>query len=192
MKHLSRVLAIVLICGVVWVAGPTSQAATDKPMEKNRMQPDHAPTPYSADEIRQGCPRKRKIVFQVETFGQTVMFQSVIFLTVEQKEVVFEAVTTGSDGKQIGSRKMTTGLWTDLQSHASFPESQTEIRTETITTPAGTFDCWLYEVSDKKSGKTGVMRYWFAKNLPGPPVLYEEVADQKVIYKMSMLKTGME
>lgn len=87
---------------------------------------------------------------------------------------------------------MTTGLWTDLQSHASFPAEQTEIRTAAITTPAGTFECWVYEVSDKKKNPSGIQRYWFAKKLPGPPVVFEEEQGEKVVYKMTMLKTGLE
>lgn len=90
---------------LAWVPGQAALPGADKPPESNRMQPDHAPTPFSAAEIREGCPRKRKIVFQIETFGQTVMFQSLTFLTVEEKEVVFEAVNTGSDGKQMGPEK---------------------------------------------------------------------------------------
>ena len=85
---------------------------------------------------------------------------------------------------------MTTGEWKDLQAHASFPEKQTTIQKESFTVPAGTFDCWRYEVTLEKDGKTNVQRYWFAVNLPGPPICFEETANDRVVYKMTMLKTG--
>lgn len=192
MKKNMKVSELLLLSvWMLWSMGMVLYGA-DMPPASNKMQPDHAPTPFSAEQIQKACPRNRKIVFQMETFGQTVMFQTLTFLSVEESKMVFEAVTTGTDGKQMGPRKMTTGVWSDLQAHASFPAAQTEIRTESITTPAGTFDCWLYVVTDKKNSNALVQRYWFAKKLPGPPVVYEEVQGERVVSKLIMLKTGLE
>jgi hypothetical protein len=166
-------------------------SASDQPIESNRIQPDHAPTPFSAEEIYKGCPQGRKIVFQLETFGKAVMFQSLEFQMVEKDEVVFESITKDAGGKQIGSRKMTVGKWKDLQAHASFLKDETVITTESFTTSAGTFECWLYTISSKTK-KKNVKRLWFAKKLPGPPICYEEKQDGTVIFKMTMLKTGLE
>jgi len=160
------------------------------PPDSNRMKPDYAPTPFSAEEIRKGCPRNRKIVYQVETFGQPVVFQTMTFVTVSQQEVVVENVTKGVDGKRIGSRQMITGKWGDFQAHASFPQAKTMITRESYTVPAGTFDCWRYEVTTEKEGKSNIQRYWFALDMPGPPICFEERLDGKLAYKMTMLKTG--
>ncbi|UCH93220.1 MAG: hypothetical protein JSV88_23460 [Candidatus Aminicenantes bacterium] len=194
-KHLNANLITVLVSfffTAVVFTGLLSGAALDKPPESNRMKPDHAPTPFSAEQIRQGCPRDRKIVFQVEAFGQPVIFQTLTFVSVYEEKVVFESVTTGMDGKQRGAKKMTVGTWKDLQSHASFPGARTKIQSESFTVPAGTFDCWRYEVTLKKGNQTNVQRYWFAKKLPGPPICFEETANGRVAYKMTMLKTGRE
>jgi len=94
------------------------------------------------------------------------------------------------DGKRIGSKQMSTGKWEDFQSHASFPQAQTVIGKESFTVPAGTFDCWRYEVTLAKEGRVNVQRYWFALNLPGPPVCFEESIDGKLAFKMTMLKPG--
>jgi hypothetical protein len=184
--------AVLLLVVVMLMVFPVQIVGVEavRPPEANRMQPDHSPTPFSAAEIRSGCPRNRKIVFQVETFGQPVIYQTLTFVTVAEDNVVFESVTTGMDGKQVGPKGMTTGTWKDLQSHASFPEAQTRIQKESFTTPAGTFDCWRYEVTLAKDGKTSVQRYWFALTLPGPPVCFEETADDRTAFKMTMLKTG--
>ena len=193
-KYLKINLSAVFWAMVVIVMvfpGQAVQADLQKPPESNRMKPDHAPTPFSAEEIRIGCPRDRKIVFQVETFGKQMVFQTLTFVTVSEKEVVFESMTTGMEGKRVGSRRMSTGTWKDLQSHASFPGAQTKIQKEPFTINTGTFDCWRYEVTLKKEGKTNVQRYWFALDLPGPPICFEETVDGKLAFKMTMLKTGM-
>ena len=193
LKHFNtNLLAVLLLVFVLLMVfpGQVMPADANKPPEANRMKPDHAPTPFSAKEIYAGCPRGREIVFQVETFGQPVIFQALTFVTVHEDKVVFESVTTGMDGKQQGPRRVTTGTWKDLQEHASFPEKQTTIQKESFTVPAGTFDCWRYEVTLGKDGKTNVQRYWFAINLPGPPICFEETVDGRVAYKMTMLKTG--
>jgi hypothetical protein len=192
-KYCNLNLSTVFLAVVLLVVLPSQGLGADsnQPPEANRMQPDQAPTPFSAAEIRTGCPRNRKIVYQVETFGQPLVFQSLTFVSVYEEKVVFESITTGIDGKRIGSRRMTTGTWKDLQAHASFPRAGTTIRKESYTVPAGTFDCWRYEVTLSKDGKTDIQRYWFAINLPGPPVYFEESVDGEVAYKMTMLKTGL-
>ena len=192
-KHFNtNLLAVLLLAFVLLMVFPGVPVPADsnKPPGTNRMKPDHAPTPFSAEEIYKGCPRGRKIVYQVETFGQPVSFQTLEFVTVHEDKVVYESVTKGMDGKQQGPRRMTTGTWKDLQAHASFPGKQTTIKKESFTVPAGTFDCWRYEVTLEKGGKTSVQRYWFAVNLPGPPVCVEETVDNRVVFKMTMLKTG--
>jgi hypothetical protein len=184
MKRLLPVLAVMLLLAPSYpsTAAPAQQSGSIV------IKADHAPTPFSAEQIRSGCPKGRKIVFQVESSGKALMFQSVEFLTCEKDKVVYEIVTRGVDGKQMGPRKMITGTWEDLQSHTSFPKDQTIITSESYTAPAGTFDCLRYTVT----GKSGVKRFWFAKTMPGPPLAFEEKVNDRVTMKMAMLKTGLE
>jgi len=62
----------------------------------------------------------------------------------------------------------------ELQAHASFPSKDTHIFEDRCQVPAGSFDCWVYRVRRRENGKLHELRYWFAKELPGPPVLLEE------------------
>jgi len=186
---LFALIGIVVLC-VFWASGELSAVETRKPAEANRMESGHAPTPFSAGEIRSGCPEGRKIVFQVEMFGKPLIFRTTRFVSADKEGTVMETVTTGADGKPIGKRQMVIARWKDLQAHASFPGDRTEIRTEKYTTPAGTFDCWLYTVKETTAGKTNAKRLWFAFSLPGPPVCYEETVDGQLTYRLVMLKTG--
>jgi len=186
---LLALIGIVVLC-VFGAAGGLAGVETRKPAKANRMESGHAPTPFSAEEIRSGCPKGRKIVFQVEMFGKPLLFRTTEFVSADEEGTVMETVTAGADGKQLGKRQMVIAKWKELQAHASFPGDRTEIRTEKHTTPAGTFDCWLYTVKETKKGKTNVKRLWFAFSLPGPPVCYEETADGQLTYRLIMLKTG--
>jgi hypothetical protein len=78
--------------------------------------------------------------------------------------------------------------WRDLQAHASYPEIATEIAADRIEVPAGTYDCWRYEVVIPEEGGTEVTRAWFAKDLPGPPVrMLREVAGVSV-FSMTLVE----
>lgn len=183
-NFLVAAVVLLLAAGGSWIN------ASDMPPASNKMKPDHAPTPFSAAEIRSGCPLNRKIVFQVETFGKPVFFQTMIFDVPKDEGTSIESFTKTADGKPVGKRQFIISKWTDLQAHASFPAKETVITSEKYSTPAGTFDCWLYTVSTEKTGKKSVKKLWFAKNLAGPPVGYEDSVDGKITYKMVMLKTG--
>jgi len=184
----NSVILFLLLWAIVIGISDRLSSATNLPPESNRMQAGYAPTPYSAEQIRDASPKGRKIVFQVEMWGKPMLFRTMTFITSKPTEMAVENDTTGLDGKRVGTKQIIVGSWTDLQSHASFPSENTLITTATITVPAGSFDCWLYEVSTTKDGKSSVQKYWFAKNLPGPPVCLEESAQDKLVYKMVLLK----
>ncbi|MBW2373694.1 MAG: hypothetical protein JRF70_14270 [Deltaproteobacteria bacterium] len=61
--------------------------------------------------------------------------------------------------------------WEELQHQASHPASLTTIAAETITVPAGTYECMRYTVERIEEGR-GESRHvlWFAYELPGPPI----------------------
>ena len=124
-----------------------------------------APTPFTAVEIRDGCPAGRIVTSITSEDGQETV-STTTFVEVAQYGAVLEI-----DGSQHRVK------WTDLQMHASFPEADTLIREETITTGLGTFECLLYEVNRADE----VHRFWFARDLPGMPIKRETVAAETVV-----------
>jgi hypothetical protein len=184
------ILCLMFVSVAVMLSVPLRSAAesTQKPPDANRMEPDSAPTPFSAEEIRANCQRGRTIVFQLETFGKPLLFKTMTFGTESKDGTVIENVTTGVDGKVIGKKEYVIAKWTELQAHGSFSQAQTEIKTEQYTTPAGTFDCWLYIVKTDKDHK-GEERCWFAKSMPGPPICFEQSEDGQTVFRVTMLKS---
>lgn len=74
---------------------------------------------------------------------------------------------TGLDGMPRSELEQSEATWAELQAHASYPMATTSLTVSAVSVEAGTFEGWLYESVD---GDT-VTRAWFARTLPGPPVL---------------------
>jgi hypothetical protein len=60
--------------------------------------------------------------------------------------------------------------WEELRRHAEFPRALVTTREETVTLPAGTYDCVVYVVADAAAGETST--FYFAKAMPGAPVSF--------------------
>lgn len=160
-------------------------AAMPGPPLANQLKPDHAPTPFSAQEIREGCPSGHRVVHRIEQVGQDPRIQVTLFVDASADQVGFEVTVTDPDGNSLGNPLRASAKWADLQAHASFPTAVTTIADEPCQTGAGAFDCWKYTVTQDDGTE---QRFWFAKQLPGPPVLFETYKAGERIYRMEMIE----
>lgn len=119
------------------------------------VHPDHAPTPYTADQIRQGCPPGRTVTTRTETPDDPADLSTTVFLETDEVGAIIEAG---------GVRHRVS--WADLQAHASFPAERTTITEDVVETPLGEMECICYRVVADGS----VTSFWFAKKRPGMPV----------------------
>jgi hypothetical protein len=72
-----------------------------------------------------------------------------------------------------------------LQKDAEFPKGRVKTFEESVKLPGGKFDCIVYEVR----GKDGeVSTYYFAKTLPGAPVLFWSEVDGKRVRTTTLLQ----
>jgi pimeloyl-ACP methyl ester carboxylesterase len=156
------------------------------PPEQNRMKPGDAPTPYSAEQIRKALPKGSWIKFNNELIGKQKMEIIFNFGKGNNKEAALVVDALDEKGSPIAEPRSSKPSWKELQSHASFPAENTSISSARLKTFKGDLDCWLYEV---KEGETAT-RYWFAKELPGPPVLLEEYKNGELQRKMVMTGRG--
>ncbi len=120
-----------------------------------------APTPFTADEIRAGCPDGHTLrVRTTEASGAS--------------EVTHRFHDGDGDGVTItysagGSAESARVAWRDLQAHASFPAGLTTITTESVETALGTLECVRYDLE-----RDPPMTFWFAVAHPGMPVRYTD------------------
>jgi hypothetical protein len=131
--------------------------------------------PFTWEQIRAATRSGRTYRYRVEIPGKA------------PKERVLTFVKVDDDGCEIfagGDNPKRKG-WPQLQKDAEFPKSRVSITEETIKIPGGKFDCMVYEVR----GKDGeVTTYYFAKSLPGAPVLFFTEVDGRRMKTTTLLQ----
>jgi len=140
------------------------------PPDGNRIRRDHLPTPFSARDIRLGCPLGRTILLQSEAPGGEPTFRRIRFVQVDADAAVQEFQATDAEGGPIGEATRQRSTWHELQQHASKPASATAIDEVDLASPLGTEPCWRYTLN----GRDERVTFWFAKDRPGMPVQVEQ------------------
>lgn len=142
------------------------------------LNPDHLPTPFTAAEIREGCPPGRTVrSLVVEGDGEPYVHVTQ-FVSGDAESAEQDSWTETPDGRRLTEPRRRRSTFLDFQSHASMPAATTRIDEETISIAAGTYECLLYTRTDGDSIDT----FWFAKRAPGMPLKFEERVGGKVVY----------
>lgn len=162
------------------------------PPDANRSVPGHAPTPFSAAQIREACADGTWIRFKVEAPDAPETFLVFRFLNGGREEVTIVSSTFDPHGGLSGGPEAKRQRWVDLQAHASFPEAATRIDPATFDTFRGRLNGWLYTVRGMRDDRAVLTRYAFARALPGPPVLLEEFTGGSLTLRMTMVGRGIE
>jgi hypothetical protein len=165
-----------------------SSAPSAPPPDSNRLQADHAPTPFSAEQLRAACPVGRVDTFLIESSARPPVHQTTRFVHSTFTGAVFVASMSTLEGQPVGEPVRARATWVDLQEHASHPESSTVITEADVRVPAGSFDCWVYTVTTGSD----VQRLYFARSLPGPPVRAVQEVDGEVRMDMKLVEHGVD
>ncbi len=153
------------------------------PGDPHVLNAGHAPTPFTAEEIREGCPQGRTIRLSVDAGGGSYV-RVIRFATVDDAGANQESLATTPEGEPLGDLTMDRTSWSEFQEHASFPRATTTIDPEALNTPMGRLECRVYTVRDGES----VTRFWFAVSRPGMPVKVETRVNDEVTYTMTMIE----
>ena len=162
---------------------PVAAFATTPPPDANRMQPGHAPTPYSADQIRAACAEGAFREYETTERNVTQRMR-MVFRAEQDGQAYVETELLAQDGTVMTTLPGQPTPWTTLQGHASFPEQATVITPCSHQTQAGTFDAWTYVVTGTDGAET---IFVFARDLPGPPldmtrrISFEEVSRMELV-----------
>jgi hypothetical protein len=139
------------------------------PPDANRIRPDDVPTPFSATDIRAGCPLGRTIQLQSETPAGELTYRRIRFVEVDAEGAVQEFQSTDARGLPTGEPTRRRSSWLEFQQHASQPAAATVIDEVELALPFGTEACWRYTVGAHDE----CVRFWFAKGRAGMPVQVE-------------------
>jgi len=132
------------------------------------LDPEHLPTPFSADEIRESSPDGYTVETVTEDADGNVVRGRTVFECGNADGVTMRASAIDEAGAPVGDEREVTASWVDLQRHASFPAATASRTREGIETPLGRLDCLRYDV--RPGDRT--MVFWFSVDHPGMPVRY--------------------
>lgn len=177
-----RVHGLLALLGVAGCARHANDAEIRAHFESKAQTPPGSvadagmfPTPYTAEQIRDATKPGRTYKFDVETAGSPKGQRVMTFTKVDAEGA--ELVTDGAAPKRV--------TWEELRRHAEFPAPVVSRRSEKVTVPAGTFDCIVYVVQ----GSPGeVQTFYFAKELPGAPVLFFTEKDSKRVMTSTLVE----
>jgi len=141
------------------------------------LEPGHAPTPFTADEIREVCGPGRTITVRVEAADEAPFHRVTRYLECDDTGATMERSRLSLAGALIDEPEVNRVEWLDLQSHASFPASDTTIEPDRIDTAIGTLDCLRYTVRRGESEHV----FWFATDLPGMPIRMQTRIDGQTV-----------
>lgn len=133
------------------------------------------PAPFTWEEIRAATKSGRTYRYRVEVSGKPVRERVVTFVKVDDDGC--EIFAGGENPKRMG--------WPTLQKHSEFPQDRVTTREETVKLPGGKFDCMVYEVRGNDGETT---TYYFARTLPGAPVLFYTEQDGKRVKTTTLLQ----
>lgn len=130
--------------------------------------PGLLPAPFSAEEIRAGCPEGRTLRLRVTAPDETSYFRKSRYTACDAEGVTIDTWRVDEHGLPVGEIHSERSTWQELQENASFPADQTVVENTQVVLAMGTYPCRVYTVG----GPSGP-RFWFVDSFPGMPVRYE-------------------
>lgn len=150
---------------------------------------DSAPTPYTAEQIRDAFPAGTQVRFTLTMPDGATMISAMEFTAVDAEGATYRHAMLTASGEELSPPEESRAAWTELRDHAKFPLESTRVEEVSVTTALGTFDAWLYTVqADEEGFGPTTQRYWFAKEMPGPPVLLTVEAGGAEVQRMEMIE----
>lgn len=138
---------------------PVSGVSSKTTGEAERPKGAVFPAPFTAEQIRDATKNGRTYKYKVEVPSKPATQYAITFRNVD---------SGGAEVSQAGQPARRLG-WSALQADAEFPKDRTSTHDEKLKTPAGKFECVVYEV---KRDDDELWTYFFAKKLPGAPVFF--------------------
>ena len=145
---------------------------------------ESAPVPFEADVLRAALEPGYTQTHRVFAPDGTTTYRRTTVVESNDETVTFEFQPVSEDGELIGDPRQSEATYDELVGHATYPLASTTITETTRTVEAGTFDGWLYEVSQPDGT---IAEAFFARDVPGPPVHFVEREDDAIIMEMELV-----
>ena len=156
------------------VATPPAEAAAEA----------MAPTPYTADQIRESMPVGSVLVYRRVESGKDPYINRMTVVSADSAGCRIADAIVDESGTVVSEQGESVAAWEELRKHAEFPATSVVRSDDAVDVPAGHFDTWKYVVSE---GSGTVTTYQFARTLPGPPVWMEIRNEGAVAFSMELV-----
>lgn len=142
------------------------------------LAPGLAPTPFTAAEIRAGCPVGRvSIVRTPDGLG------SIRFASDDEEGAWIEDTPIDVSGEAAGPVERERSTWLKLQEHAAFPAESATIDSVELTGALGALPCLRYTVQRGEA----VLVFWFATDFPGMPIRVERTENGATLVTLEVV-----
>ncbi len=146
----------------------------------------HLPTPFAAEEIRDAFRPGTHVVFVLENAGKDTTVSDWVVTGWTGTHATIAFTTYAEDRTTVlEPTAERTSAWAELRDHARFEVDRAERSQGQLLHPLGTLEVWLYVVQGEQQGL--LERYWFAKELPGPPVRFTVEAGGTEVFRMEQV-----
>lgn len=149
---------------------------------RNRQEP--LPAPFSAQQIRDAFQEGLEIV----TRTWSPEGESLSRMTVEawsEEGVTIADQPVDASGDLLDEKTVVETTWTQLRDHANFPSASATRERHAALTALGRLEGWLYLVDSDDGTRAS---FFFADRYPGPPVLYQAVKGEDVLYRAEQIE----
>ncbi len=143
-----------------------------------------APTPYTAEQIRDAMPVGTVLVYRRVESGREPYLDRMTVVASDAAGCTIADAIVDDGGAVLSEQGESVAGWEDLRKHAEFPAASTQRIDDAVDVPAGHFDTWKYVVTDPDGTVT---TYQFARTLPGPPVQLEIRTGDAVAFSMVLV-----
>jgi hypothetical protein len=187
----SLIVSLLLACGspssppqapaISDAVGPDVGEDAEGPAAKGEL----APIPFTADVLQAGMPKGTRMMFGVTQADGRVIRMMEVVESDATKVGMMQGVRT-PEGKTLEQPKKVVSTWQELETHGHFPAENTKRVEEKVKVAAGEYDSWHYTVTNP-ADSTMTKEFWFAKELPGPPVLMEAKKAEMTGMRMELI-----
>lgn len=155
------------------------EGPVEPPPAENVIEEGCHPTPHTANEIRDALWDVGGRYYRLHGDPESSMIQF-IFQDVTESTCEVETMFYDLEGLTSDVSIQEDVPWTQLQLEGSFRKDEYTLGEANVHVEAGRFDCWVYTMETTfmdREGATAVSRseYYFAKELPGPPVYIADI-----------------
>jgi hypothetical protein len=144
----------------------------------------HVPRPFTAEQIRGEWVEGLTLVLQRVTPGAETRERWIV-VSADAEGAEIEFTPLDAQDRVTGPSRRRRSTWVELRDHATFPAATTTREEVTRATPPGTFEGWLFIVSDAAQGT--VTEYFFARDLPGAPLELKTTRNGETLVEMKQI-----